>query len=207
MKLKQLLEMPQFYNHEMTSDDGDMMTPFFITDERMQERCTVIARKDNVVVAIAKDLGNAMLGVTTARHDGKTGVMSYGNIIFKGQYKLGTAANSIQLQSQQVLQISVVTVIKDDKFKGLGSFMYSSLVQAGFTIISDNQHFVGGKELWKKLSRSHLANEVVYLINRGAVVLDEAGKPLEYNGTNLPDDKIWSSDEQLKYILFVYRLR
>lgn len=207
MNLKQLLEMPQYYHKEMKSDPHDQMTPFFITDERMEERYTVLAQRDNVVAVIAKDGGNAMVCVRTTRHDGESGVMSYGNLIFKANFKIGAAVDSLQLQAQKVLQVSVVTVVNDDKFKGLASFLYSSLVQAGYTVISDTSHFIGGRQLWKKLARSHLPNEGVYLINNGNAVMDADGKPLEYNGTNVPDADIWSTSTEHEFVLFVYKLR
>lgn len=210
MKLQQLLEMPQLTRRELgddPSDDAQPMTPFFMTTERMNERYMVLSTSNNVVSLLSKNKSSAMIGVFGKRHDGADGVDIFGQLEFKDNYNLGTAADAMQLRSQNVLQVSLVTVVKEDKFKGLGSFLYSALVQQGYTIISDTHHFDGGKALWQKLGRAHNANEVIYLIDRGNVLKDELGNPIEYNGNNIPEDRIWSEDETNKYVLFIYRHR
>lgn len=209
MKLQQLLEMPQLTDRELGDDPDDQiepMRPFFITDQRIKERYQIIGQRDDVYVCIAQDFSSAVIGIKGQRHDRLPGIDVYGDLQFKNP-NLGFKVDQLGLANQKVLQVGLVTVVKESQFMGLGTFLYSSLVQAGFTIISDNHQFKGGKELWKKLGRSPLAGTAVYLMNRGEVVSDANGNPIEYNGMNIPDDQIWSADAQHKYILFVYKRR
>lgn len=211
MKLQQLLEMPQFSNRELGADPGDdhePMTAFFITDARLHERYKVIGKQDNAIVAIRKDHTSAMVGLISTRpEDGAAGAQIYGDVQFKTNANLGFQADPLHLHQQNVLQVSLVDVVKENKFIGLGSFLYSSLAQAGFTIISDTHHFLGGKALWKKLGRARRPDEVVYVMDKGQVLMDEQNRPIEYDGSNIPDERIWSADTSRKYVLFVYKRR
>ena len=76
----------------------------------------------------------------------------------------------------------------------IASFAYSSLVQGGYTIVSDNIKFIGGKALWKKIARTKLPNEVLYISHRNNFLLNDNGNPIDYNGINIEDSKIWGKD-------------
>ena len=201
MKLKQLLKSPIFIPKEM--GDEDKMTPFFITDERLTERYKLLATKDEVEVYLNKDRSSACVGLRSKRHDGRSGIKIYGDLQFKDHLCLRYQID--QFGKAKILQVNLVSVVDESKFMGLGSFLYSSIVKAGNVIISDNKQFIGGKELWKKIGRSHLSNEVVYLIDKGNVMIDDKGKPIEYDGENVPDNKIWSEDKQKEFVLFLYK--
>lgn len=203
MKLQDLLEMPRLTRKEM-DDDMVKMTPFFITDERLSERYNKIAAQDNVEVYLHKKLESAMLGVRGPRRDSKSGILIYGDLHFKASPNLGFPIDRAVIHTQKILQVELVNVVRTDQFRGLGTFLYSSLVQAGFTVISDNHQFIGGKELWQKIGRTHLANETVFVIDKG-VVKTENERPIEYDGTNIPEEDIWSDDEQHAHVLFVYQ--
>lgn len=204
MLLKDLFEMPMHTKGEM-GDDVSTTTPFFITDERLAERYNMIAEKDSVEVHMNKDLSSAVVGLRTSRHDKKVGIMIYGDIQFKDTIKLGFDIRQHKIDTRRVLQVDLVSVVRENKFVGLGTFLYSSIVQHGYILISDNHQFDGGKELWKKLGRSHLPNEVVYVIDKGHPKLGEDGKPILYDGQNIPDNEIWSADEKHAFVLFAYQ--
>lgn len=204
MKLKDLFEMPQHIPREM--DDTDMtepMTAFFVTDERLAQKYKLLNVQDNVEVYLNKDLSSACIGLRTKRHDGKSGIMLYGDIQFKSHVNLGFDISRLEVSDKKILQVDIVSVVKERQFEGSGSVLYSSIVQDGFTIISDNKQFDGGKQLWKKIGRSHLSNENVYVINSGNVMMKD-NKPISYNGFNIPDDEIWSADKQKEFVLFMY---
>lgn len=211
MKMQDLLEMPQLSNRELgddPNDDHEPMTAFFITTERFNERYKIIGQNDNAVVAMRHDNSSAMVGLFTHRpEDNAPGVQIFGDVQFKLDPNLGFYADMKLIRAQNIIQISLVDVVKENKFAGLGSFLYSSLAQAGFTVISDTHHFLGGKALWQKLGRAHKPDEVVYVMNRGQMFMDANGRPIEYDGSNIPEEKIWSQDAANKYVLFVYKRR
>lgn len=208
MRLSDLYEMPMFTNKEMSVDDDEveLTTPFFITDARLTEKYNKLATKDNVEVYLQKDLSMACIGVREKRHDNQSGILLFGSLQLKSEPRLGFSISALEVAARKILQIDLVTVVKQATFMGLGTFLYSSIVQAGYTIISDNHQFIGGKELWQKIGRSHLGNEVVYVIDKGHVLAKDS-VPIEYNGKNIPEDEIWSEDEQKKYVLFLYKKR
>ena len=211
MKLDQLLEMPQAIRRNLgddPDDDHEPMTSFFMTNEQFANRYTVVGMNGNTIAGLAKDLGGALVGVRGPRKEDQVeGVHIYGQLHFKDVYNLGFPNDPLRLKQQRVLQVSLVNVVKDTEYRGLASFLYTSIAGAGFTIISDTTQYNGGIELWKKLGRARPGNLAIYLINKGDVLKDEQGKPIEYNGSNIPEDQIWSEDETNKFVLFVLKQR
>lgn len=208
MLLKELIllkEMPRRNRGELSADDDEKgkIEPFFASQKMMDERgYKTIAKRDNVEVVLKDDLSIAMIGTRFKRFDGQEGILIFGQLIFKDRLKIDAKDSRLM---NKVLQVSVVEVVRESKMKNLGSFLYSSLVQEGYTILSDNLQYEGGYQLWKKLARSHLPNEVVYIMDHGRLMLDDKGQPVEYDGTNIPDEKIWSENDNLKnYVLLVY---
>jgi len=208
MKLSQLFEMPQLTDRELDGEkDGvEPMKPFVITTQRYMERYDQLAQDGNVVVAISKTHNSAIIATKTIRHDKADGFNIVGILELKENPQLGFPVDPTYLKQRKMLQVNLVTVADEARFMGVGSFLYSSLAQAGFTVISDTHQFKGGKELWKKLARARRKDEVVYILNKGKILTDEHG-PIEYNGENIPDNEIWSSDEQHKYVLLIYKVR
>lgn len=209
MKLRDLLqEMPRLSRNEM--DDGQLQVEvFFLTDANIKNLgYTSVGKRADVEVMLKKDLTTAIVGTRQKRHDGVDGILVYGQIIFKEDLVLSNKTLQKFAKPHNILQIELVEIARENKFAGLASFMYSSIVQAGYTVISDTLQFKGGAELWKKIARSHLPNEAVWLIDHGDVTLDADGKPVEYDGKNMPDSEIWSlDDDSKKYLLFVYSRR
>lgn len=207
MKLHQLFEMPMLTNRELGSDPDDdiePMKPFVITVERYKERYEQLAQKGDAVVAISKDHKSAIVATRTTRHDNADAYSVLGILELKENPNLGFPVDSHYVQKNKILQVTLVTVAEEAKFMGVGSFLYSSIAQAGFTIISDTHQFKGGQALWKKLARSKLANEVVYVMNQGKVFAKN-NQPVIYDGSNIPDNEIWSEDQQHKYVLLIYK--
>jgi len=213
MKLHELLkEMPRLTNKELddvSPEDGEPaepMEPFFVTDKTIKDRgYDVIGKRENVVVLLKNDHETALIGTKQERHDGEPGVLVYGQVMFKLGLKLGPGVDTKQFLNQKVLQVDIVEVVRKAKFEGLGTFLYSCLVQKGFTVISDTLQFKGGKALWKKIARSHLSNEMVMIMDHGDIKMTDDGKPIAYDGSNIPDSDIWSEAKGEKdYVLLVY---
>lgn len=210
MKLEELLilkEMPQRKRTEIADDPdaqtSEPMEPFFITVDALKQReYELVGKKGNFEVMIRKPHDTALIGSRRNRKmDGKEGLMIYGQLIFKNKLKLGV---DVQQVVHKVLQVDIVEVAEEMKQEGLGTFLYSSLVQDGFSIISDTLHYEGGYKLWKKLARSHRSDEAVYILDHGQLMMGEDGKPIEYDGENVPEEQIWSDDELKKFVLLLY---
>lgn len=211
MRLDELLglqEMPMRINKELDDDNEtpeDAFKVFFLTDKALKERGytnNLMGKRDNVEVYLADDHETAIVGTRDVRHDGEEGFQVIGQLLFKLSLKLGSK-ETMRL-SREILQVDLVEVAKQTKMAGLGTFLYHSLIDKGYTIISDNKQYRGGEELWKKIARSHASNEVVYLLDHGKFVMD-GDKPIEYDGKNVPDDDIWSETDKLKqFMLLVY---
>lgn len=205
MRLDELLlkEMPLKINQEMDDDpDTIPFTTFFRTTASMREVFTLIAEHDNLIVYLKHDKSTAFIGTPDTRHDGAKGVLILGQLLFKSTLNLGSLEK--QTFSPNVLQVELVMVNDRLKRAGVGTFLYSSLVRKGYTIISDNKQYDGGQALWQKIARSHASNEAVYVLDHGKLMLKD-GQPIEYDGSNIPADELWSETDKLKqYILFVY---
>ena len=214
MKLDELLkkhlqEMPnldkQEINDYMHSKHGEdySFTSFFITDGNLKKRSfRQIAEHDGIVVLL-REGDIAYVGTREVRRDGKSGIKIFGFLEFKSKLNLGYIPH---INSNKLVQVSLVEVDKTIKLSGLGSFLYSSMVQAGYSVVSDNLQFLGGQAVWKKIARDHLPNEAVYVIDHGNLMTDDSGKPIEYDGSNIPDNVIWDLDEEgtKEFVLLVY---
>lgn len=92
------------------------------------------------------------------------------------------------------LQIDLVVTNRPEEARGgYGTLLYFAMAEAGITIISDNTQYKGGAMLWKNLARSYRDKFVINILENGKVMLDNAGKPVEYDGTNIPDAELWSA--------------
>lgn len=207
---KQLQEMPnlnkQEINDYMAQKNGDdySFTSFFMTDGNLKKRgFKEIAEQDGIVVML-REKEIAYVGTKGVRPQDKTpGLKIFGFIEFKPKLNLGYTPG---IDTSKLYQVSLVEVDKTIKLAGLGTFLYSSLVQAGYTVVSDNLQFLGGQQVWKKIARMHAPNEAVYIIDHGDLKTNGNGMPIEYDGSNIPDDEIWDdTDEATKeHVLLVY---
>jgi hypothetical protein len=204
-ELLQLKEMPGLVKKELDDDEGEHeeFNVYFMSNSALENRkYKLIARQDDTEVYLEDGNDTAIIGTRGVRHDGEDGIHVVGQLLFKLSLKLGSKER--QEFGPNVLQVDLVNVAKKIKMQGLGTFLYHSLVAKGYTIISDNKQYEGGQALWKKIARSHASNEMVLLLDHGQLVMKD-GKPIEYDGTNVPDDEIWSETDQLKkFMLLVY---
>jgi hypothetical protein len=213
MQLKDLLEMPTFVNRELPIIDMGYSLLFY-SSNTIQREFDVLGKRtigDNEYWTILKkDKSFAVIGIVGVRkEDGVGGLNIIGHVDFKSMVDLSWSKD-ISIDNKNVLQVDGVQIINKEKMKGFGYNLYSMIVDAGFVIISDTVHYVGGKALWKRIAEySNTNNYKVYIIDNGEVVMKD-DKPLPYNGYNYPENLIWSNEkssynDSKKHVLFVLK--
>lgn len=95
----------------------------------------------------------------------------------------------------KVLQVDSVYTDEDFRGRGLSAYVYATLIEEGFIVVSDTSQFEDGKQLWKKISREAKFNDyVIHIIDdEEGFLKDESGKIISYDSSNIDDAKIWTS--------------
>ena len=200
MKLSALFEMPTLINSELPLSQ-DRFDPFY-SIATVQRDFDIIwkqpIKSESHYVLLEKDRSFAIWGILTEdpNRDGVTGIEPITIVDFKDGLNVNS---SVQFDHSSTLQIDLVQTSKRFSRGGVATRIYIKLAQAGFTIISDNEQWNGGKRLWKKLAHTSVKNDQV------SVFLLRNNKLESYDGTNIPDDEIWSEDSKHKYTLFVLK--
>lgn len=90
-------------------------------------------------------------------------------------------------ENEQYQQVELVATEMKQQGSGIAVALYELLVQAsGMKIVSDFEQMIGGKAVWKKLATRNVVDVLVW--NTGT------GEKHPYNGNNIDDNEIWSSD-------------
>lgn len=165
----------------------------FFSDRTLADEFKLVKEAPNYVVYIRQDHTGAFIGQRGTRPvDNASGAAVYVTLDFKEQM-ISNSQPGLKLPG--AVQVDLV-VANDPKMArgGYGAQLYIALVEMGLTIISDNTQYQGGKELWKKLAAAQAQNHyIINIIEDGKVRMGEDGKPFVYNGSNLPDDELWSA--------------
>lgn len=93
-----------------------------------------------------------------------------------------------------VVQVDTVSCGKKNSLAGFAREAYL-IASRHFDLVSDDTHFLGAVDLWKSLARLHL--NYVYVWHQSDWIRDSCGKPLRYDGNNIPDDAVWGSNKPL----------
>jgi hypothetical protein len=101
-----------------------------------------------------------------------------------------------------VLQVSMVNVVKGEEDKGLTKSVYN-VIGSLVDLVSDHEQYLGAKGLWKSLARSSDVNVYVFDGNKKDYVRNKNGQIVKYNGNNISDTTIWGSEIEFKTILLV----
>jgi hypothetical protein len=187
MKLKDLLEAPDFHNKEMPVIISGTLR--FYSEDTVNREFDIIGKvkqnDETFWIVLKKDKSFAVLGqLSTRKEDKKVGIQVIGRIDFKD--KPDFAFDRLIDIHEHVLQVDSVEIYNNNKFQGLGYNLYKTLTDYGYVIVSDHSQYIGGRKLWEKISRLSTAKDYsVYIVNNGHPVLDDNDKPLEYDGTNL----------------------
>lgn len=116
--------------------------------------------------------------------------------IFKMTFLEKLLINDIpeEIRKKNLLQGSRILLVRDLRRYSISTRVYKRLTEHGYAIISDQTHFDPAKGLWMKLAResdSHY-NVILVDIDHGTIK-DENGNTLFYNGSNYPEEQIWTT--------------
>ena len=107
---------------------------------------------------------------------------------------VGSAKLPSYLRGKKVIQIASVSTDASQQSRGIASQLYDCLADVGYVIVSDNVQYQPATHMWKKLARTTTHN-VIVIAPSGPISKD--GKAINYNGSNIPDDQIWSTDDDI----------
>ncbi len=97
-------------------------------------------------------------------------------------------------QEVDVAQIEGAVVDGQHRGIGMATLVYETVVnQAGLTLLSDHQHYGGGKRLWQSIARQSSELDVYILDSDMAKFYPYNGYRLCYDGVSIPESAIWSS--------------
>ena len=96
---------------------------------------------------------------------------------------------------QKLLQVNKVAVDSTHGARGIASSVYKLLVNMGYTIVSDDTQYEPAQALWRRLAAD--PNTKVYVADKDRGILtDNNGDPIVYTGTNIPDQDIWTGNDE-----------
>lgn len=196
MLLQEILnEMPQFKDQDLKL--GAISANFDnYSVQEFKNGYRVLAQKpqgqDTVIVGLSNDEMVGIVGLI--RKDDPETIKTIVALEFYGITDLGEAGE------HPALQVELVLATDDSIGFGYGYLLYKSILNNGYTIVSDETQYKGGKALWQKIVRkaaSDLHN--VYIMQNGKYMRDAAGKPIVYDGSNISDDTIWGKPGSQKH--------
>ena len=192
MKFSELFEMSTYIPRELPVSDVKLYVVSADTLDREFTTLGVQRRGDaNFAVALKKDYKIAIIGRMIKREaDNKFAIEVMVTMKFHINPDLGEAGSN-------GLQIDIVESIEETKGFGLGYNLYKTLLNNGYTLVSDNVQYIGGRELWKKIVRySAKENHNVFIMRYGKYLRDDNEQVIRYDGSNIPDSEIWSTDKK-----------
>jgi hypothetical protein len=205
VKLSDLLEMPVLRPTELTPK---IARPFYTMQsiERSYDAIYkgVTLEGQQYWCLLRKDKQSASIGIPGQRDDGAHGLDVIGNVDFKPTTILSGRRDFTIPKS--VLQVSLVEIVPKRQSRGWGLYLYTALAEAGYVVVSDNTQYIGGQALWKRIASDTLHNKYrVYIIKNGEPLTNDAGNLIEYDGSNIDDAQLWSTNSDHKYTLFALR--
>jgi hypothetical protein len=215
MKFREIMQEDPVYDASELPK-SPIVGNFFYSENTLQDEFIYLTEVslDNKIfhVFMGDDKSSVVIGEPGNRMgDQKPGIFIDGQLILKHSLDLG--GNSPKLLSGgKVLQVDLVKINQRTEIgniktrQGLGYNLYKSVVEAGYTLVSDTLQYRGGKALWKKIApMSKHDGFQVFILSNGEFISDESGEALAYDGDNIPDDQIWSQDATNKHVLLVAR--
>lgn len=115
--------------------------------------------------------------------------------------------NQIDIKSiprlKNPFQVGLVQTRDSHLGQGIAKSTYLFLIRIGYDLVSDCEQYLGGYWLWKSLSRSDKINVYVWDDLKKDYLRDDNGKLIRYNGSNIPEDEIWLTDESKLHTVLV----
>ncbi len=218
MKLKELLEMAPYHaKGENPPEHWKKTLELFFSESAVQrefeelgefdidrnlysvDKLKIIARKEGrMVYAVYQDINKY----------NETGWRVVFVLEFKNKPTLINYPKDIN--KKLLLQVNKVNTDKNYRELGLASYVYQLLIKKGFIILSDIIQLDGGKALWQKIARrSNFDNYKIRIIDDEIGYLKRNGKILEYDGSNISDDEIWTTEMNFdgEHILLIMSLK
>lgn len=205
MKLRTILEMPEFVNSDLPVTD---LTVELVTEDSLDREWDVLSctreGEQLITTAIRKDRSSAVCGRMVIRDDNKRSI----EVVVHLKFHEANAAHGPFGDS--AVQVDCVEAKKQDQGFGFGYRLYRDIINAGFVVISDNTQFIKGRALWEKIvRRSGIDCHDVFIMYQGELITDDDGKPIVYDGTNYPATRIWGrpGSQQHHHTLLVAKKR
>ncbi|PKE29789.1 hypothetical protein CWS43_13650 [Rahnella sp. AA] len=96
-------------------------------------------------------------------------------------------------EDQQTFQIEGVVVNPEMRDYRLATLLYETLVvKKNLTLMSDNDHYAGGRALWKRLAQDSTGLVVFVLDTEKGQFYPYDGTKMRYDGISIPESAIWS---------------
>jgi hypothetical protein len=189
MKFAELFETPTYLDRELPVDDVSVGIMSVDTLDREYTLLgSVRSGTDQVVGALKNNHKSAVIGHAVMRDDGKYSIRVVTTLTFHEVPDLGELKG-------KTLQVDTVVSTDEARGAGYGYTLYKMLLNAGFTLASDNIQYRGGRELWKKIiRRAPIDGHVIMILQNGVLMRDQAGAIIHYDGSNVPADVIWSTN-------------
>lgn len=203
MKLKELLEMAPYHaKGENPPEHWKKSLDISISKSALERDYSFLSSLDiNPAIDDAEILHFYMLNEGRTIHGGYFIIDEIGEERLKIVFVLTFKANNTlkaypkDINKKLLLQVSKVNTNSQFGRIGIASFVYQSLIQKGFIILSDTVQLDGGKALWQKMSKySQIKDYKIRIIDDETGYLKRNGKILEYDGSNISDDEIWTTE-------------
>lgn len=203
--------MPQLRPWEMDRSklvNGGFTFISFRTAERLYDAINfepaLVINGENVILLMSKKKFMCSAAVKDNKSSGEPAL----KIISRVMFYHPNPASKLPDDIINPLQVSNVWTEHEYEGSGVASYMYASLVRDGFTIISDRIQYLGGKELWKKMSReAGLSDYRINIWNEDSGYIQDHGTPIEYNTQNIDDADIWQTTDIGRKTVLILRTR
>jgi hypothetical protein len=201
MRYNELFEAPTYNDKELPQIKGSVggLRSIDTLNEEWIELETVDSDGSIISVFLKKTLSIAIVGKWVMRDDGKKALDTLVSLTFKSDLKVSYVSD--MKPAGNLLQVEIVEAgSDDDKRVGYGYQLYKAVMDAGYTLISDNVQYRGGRRLWEKIvKRSAVDNHNVFIIRDGEYLTDDNGDRIKYDGSNIRDSEIWGPQGSMKH--------
>jgi hypothetical protein len=191
--MKKLIENPYLHHGEMPSSIYDIAGDISVNAlKRDFKHLFTITEEDNVIDFLLDHHNIVLLGVINGWEKSKDRIQP----IFKMTFLEKPLINIIpeEISRKKILQGSRILLKRDLRRYSISSRVYKRLTEHGYAIISDRTHFDPAKGLWIKLARNSDENYKVILCDVDyGTIKDENGNTLYYDGSNYPEEQLWST--------------
>lgn len=209
MRYHEIKESPIYDPNEMSKPP--QVGELFLSVNTLKDEYTEITQIDmngqSFMSVIHDDGDYAVMGaIGTRSGDNAQGIFIDCQISFKPGVDASYSSSFGAATTKQVdlVQIYARPALAMSTRRGVGYQLYKSIVMSGTTLVSDYLQYRGGKELWLKVARmSKHDGFSVFVFKDSGMISDTSGIPIKYDGTNIPDSDIWSSDGVHKQVLLV----